>query len=86
MTSVSSRASAVSWVVKALVEATPISGPARVMKRRSDSRTRLDSGTLQMASVFEVAERLGVAQGGQRVGGFAGLRNGDEQAGGGTTD
>ena len=32
MTSVS-RNSAASWVVKALVEATPISGPARVMKR-----------------------------------------------------
>ncbi len=38
--------------MKALVEATPISGPARVMKRRAHSRTMADSGTLQMASVF----------------------------------
>ncbi len=51
MTSVS-RKSAASWVVKALVEATPISGPARVMKRSAHSRTMADSGTLQMASVF----------------------------------
>ena len=34
--------SAASCVVKALVEATPISGPARVMKRKVDSRTILD--------------------------------------------
>ena len=45
-----SSASALSWVVKALVEATPISGPARVIRTRSDSRTRLDSGTLQIAN------------------------------------
>ena len=44
-------ASAASWVVNALVEATPISGPARVSMTRSDSRTRELSGTLQMASV-----------------------------------
>ncbi len=78
MTSVS-RNSAASWVVKALVEATPISGPARVMKRRAHSRTMADSGTLQMARVLVMAKRLGVAQGGQRVGGFAGLRDGDDQ-------
>jgi hypothetical protein len=46
-----SSAKAASWVVKALVEATPISGPARVMKRSAVSRTMADSGTLQMASV-----------------------------------
>jgi hypothetical protein len=32
------QASVVSWVVKALVEATPISGPALVGRTRSDSR------------------------------------------------
>ena len=44
-------ASAVSWVVNALVEATPISGPARVSITSSDSRTRELSGELQIASV-----------------------------------
>jgi hypothetical protein len=78
MTSVS-RNSAASWVVKALVEATPISGPARVMKRSAHSRTMADSGTLQMASVLSWPSALGVAQGGQGVGGFAGLRDGDDQ-------
>ena len=43
--------SAASWVVKALVEATPISGPARVSSTSSDSRTSELSGTLQIASV-----------------------------------
>src|SRR5690625_7835302 len=43
--------SATSWVVKALVEATPISGPASVIRYRSELRTREESGTLQMASV-----------------------------------
>src|SRR5690606_41924159 len=40
---------AVNWVVKALVDATPISGPAWVMITRSDSRTRELPGTLQIA-------------------------------------
>jgi hypothetical protein len=43
--------SAASWVVKALVEATPISGPARVSMTSSDSRTSELSGALQIASV-----------------------------------
>ena len=43
--------SAASCVVKALVEATPISGPARVSMTSSDSRTSELSGTLQIASV-----------------------------------
>ena len=43
--------SAVSCVVKALVEATPISGPARVNSTRSDSRTIELSATLQIESV-----------------------------------
>ena len=42
--------SAAICVVKALVEATPISGPARVSITSSDSRTSELSGTLQMAS------------------------------------
>ena len=37
--------------MKALVEATPISGPARVRSVSSDSRTSELSGTLQIASV-----------------------------------
>ncbi len=40
--------SAVNCVVKALVDATPISGPARVSNTRSDSRTSELSGTLQI--------------------------------------
>jgi hypothetical protein len=38
-------------VVKALVDATPISGPARVRKRSLEARTSELSGTLQMESV-----------------------------------
>ncbi|MNL21936.1 hypothetical protein D3C87_1432520 [compost metagenome] len=44
--------SAASWVVNALVEATPISVPARVRKRISVSRTIALVATLQMASVW----------------------------------
>ena len=40
----------VNEVVKALVEATPISGPARVINTRSDSLTNELSGTLQIAN------------------------------------
>ena len=47
----SNNAKATNWVVKALVEATPISGPAWVRKVMSDSRVRLDSATLQMVNV-----------------------------------
>ncbi|CSD28982.1 Uncharacterised protein [Vibrio cholerae] len=35
-------------MVKALVEATPISVPARVIKAKSDSRTREEPATLQI--------------------------------------
>ena len=42
--------SAASCVVNAFVDATPISGPARVSITSSDSRTSELSGTLQMAS------------------------------------
>ena len=41
---------AVSCVVKALVEATPISGPALVSKTKSDSLASELVGTLQMVS------------------------------------
>ena len=41
---------AASCVRKALVEATPISTPALVRKQRSDSRTSVEPGTLQMAA------------------------------------
>ena len=47
---ITSMPSAVNWVVNALVEATPISGPARVNMTSSDSRTRELSGVLQIAS------------------------------------
>ena len=42
------QASTVSWQVKALVEATPISGPASVGSTASDSRAIEDSRTLTM--------------------------------------
>lgn len=42
---------ATNWVVKALVEATPISGPAWVSRVRSDSRTSELVATLQIATL-----------------------------------
>ena len=45
-------ASTTSWQVKALVEATPISGPAKVRNTTSLSRAMVDSGTLTMAATF----------------------------------
>ncbi|CUJ38976.1 Uncharacterised protein [Achromobacter xylosoxidans] len=48
------RNSAVSCVVKALVEATPISTPARVMYDSLHSRTMALVDTLQMVSVFSM--------------------------------
>ena len=42
-----------SWQVKALVEATPISGPARVGAAASVSRAMLESGTLTTPIVFD---------------------------------
>ena len=43
----------VSWVVNALVEATPISAPASVIKAKSDSLTSDDPGTLQIVKLAE---------------------------------
>ena len=46
---------ATSWVVNALVEATPISGPANVGKKISVSRTNDDVGTLHSAKLTKPA-------------------------------
>src|ERR1700754_588061 len=45
-------ASTASWQVKALVEATPISGPAWVASRRSASRAIVEVGTLTTTAIF----------------------------------
>ena len=45
--------SAVNWVVKAFVEATPISGPASVRIVAAASRVIIEPATLQMATVFD---------------------------------
>ena len=45
--------SAASWAVKALVEATPISGPALVVMTPAARRVTADPTTLQMARVLE---------------------------------
>ena len=47
------QAIAASWQVKALVEATPISGPARVGAAASVSLAILDVGTLTTPTVFD---------------------------------
>ena len=73
-----SAASTISWQVKALVEATPISGPASVGSTVSLSRAMVEVGTLTTESVCS-ALRLGVAQRRQRIGGLAGLRNEDRE-------
>ena len=49
---IASAASAASWQVKALVEATPISGPASVGAAASVSRAMLEPGTLTTPTVF----------------------------------
>ena len=46
-----SAVSAQTWAVKALVEATPISGPAWVGSSRSASRAMLLVGTLQTTAI-----------------------------------
>ena len=50
--SIARQAIAASWQVKALVEATPISGPASVGAAASASRAMLEVGTLTTASVL----------------------------------
>ncbi len=47
------RNSAVNWQVNALVDATPISGPACVISVPDASRVIAEPTTLQIASVFE---------------------------------
>ena len=49
---------AVNCVVNALVDATPISGPARVIMLNSDSLTIELSGTLEIARVCAYPKRL----------------------------
>ena len=45
------QASTASWEVKALVEATPISGPARIGSSTSASRAMVEVSTLTTAAV-----------------------------------
>ena len=73
-----SSSSAVSWPVNALVEATPISGPACVKIVPAASRVTMEPTTLQIAIVF-APFCLGFALGGQRVGGFTGLADANDQ-------
>ena len=70
---------ATSWVVNALVDATPISAPARV---RNDQVTLTHQRTVVDIGYHQAADKLtrrSVAQGRQRIGGFARLRNRDQQ-------
>jgi hypothetical protein len=73
-----------SWVVKALVEATPISGRPGQQGQVGLTHQRADAHVADRQAAEE-AQLLGVAQRGQGVGGFAGLRDGDEQVSGCTT-
>ena len=63
--------------MNALVEATPISGPACVYTVPSASRVAMLPTTLQMAMLARPSLRL--AQRCERVGRFAGLRDDDRQ-------
>ena len=64
--------------MKALVEATPISGPASVGAAASERRAMLRGRHVDDADRLG-AVRLGVAQRSERVGGFARLRDDDRQ-------
>src|SRR5262252_5213086 len=60
-----SKRRAVSCDVKALVEATPISGPAWVMMEPAASRVIIEPTTLQMATVgerFRIKDRVAIAK------------------------
>ena len=70
------QASTASWQVKALVEATPISGPASVGITTSLSRAMVEVGTFTTDKTCCWC-CLGVAQRRQRVGGLARLRDED---------
>ena len=72
------QASTASWQVKALVEATPISGPASVGITTSLSRAMVEVGTLT-TDKHVLLVLLGVAQRRQRVGGLARLRDEDRE-------
>ncbi len=68
-----------SWVVKALVEATPISGPARVRNSAWTGGSSRFPARCRSPAYARGPSFLGVVQRGQSIGGFAGLRNGDHQ-------
>jgi len=67
-----SKVSAASCAVKHLVDATPISGPARVYSTRYEARGMAESTTLQMAEGAG-ASRPCLFDGRQGVGGLAAL-------------
>ena len=71
-----SSARATIWEVKALVEATPISGPAWVSRVPAASRVSIEPCTLQMRD-GQRAQPLGLAEGGQGVRRLAALGDGD---------
>ena len=73
------QASTASWQVKALVEATPISGPASVGSAMSDSRAIEEVRTLTIEAM-RWPFGLGVAQRRERVRGLARLRHEERQA------
>ena len=68
-----------SWVVNALVEATPISGPARVRNFRLRLADQRAFGDIADRQRQFLAERLGVLQRGDGVGRFARLGDRDDQ-------
>ena len=72
-----SRASATSCAVKALVEATPISGPACVSSAPSRPRASASSPARCRSRAPSAPARLGLAHGGERVGGLAALADRD---------
>ncbi len=73
-----SAVSAATWAVKALVEATPTSGPALVGQNRSTSRAMVEPWALTMAAVAE-SSGAAPAQRGQSVGRLPRLRDGEAE-------
>ena len=72
-------ASAVNWVVNALVDATPISGPARVSSTRFRLADHRALGDVANGERRQILRFFGVTQRRQGVGRFAGLGYGHEQ-------
>ena len=67
--------------MKALVEATPISGPARIGRARSLSRAIVEVSTLT-TETMRPPWRADVAEGGEGVGGLARLADEDAEGAG----